>query len=159
MKLNLGAGHERKLGWTSVDIDSSSGADILDDITILSGIPDGSCEEIRCCHVLEHLYRFQVLPALRLWFSKLKPGGKLTLYIPDVRKFWQKYLSGHMEEKRLFDVTYGVQGEKNPWELHKTAFWPERITLLLYGSGFRAIASIPPRFDTEFAITAVKPFQ
>ncbi|MCK4624307.1 MAG: hypothetical protein KAV00_03280 [Phycisphaerae bacterium] len=157
MKLNLGAGHSQLDGWTSVDIDPASGAQVIDDIAVLSSIPDGSCREIMCCHALEHIYRPQVLPTLRIWCTKLKPGGKLTLYLPDVRKFWQKYLSGHMGEKRLLDVTYGVQGGDNPWAVHKTAFWPERITMLLQGSGFQSVGPIPPRFDTEFGVTAVKP--
>jgi len=153
MKLNLGAGHVQLPGWTSVDVNPASGAQIIDDITVLQSIPDGSCDELLCCHAL----RPQVLPTLRLWFKKLKPGGKLTLYIPDVRTFWNKFLHGEMPEKRLLDVTYGVQGGPNPWAVHKNAFWPERITMLLRGSGFQGITSIPPRYDTEFGVEAVKP--
>lgn len=157
MKLNLGAGNSHLPGWTSVDADPNSGADIICDITDLDFIPDGSCQEILCCHALEHLYRPQVLPTLRLWFRKLHPGGKLTLYLPDVRTFWAKFLAGKMPEKRLLDVTYGVQGEANPFAVHKTAFWPERIRALLLGSGFQSSIVIKPRYDTEFGIAAIKP--
>ena len=157
MKLNLGSGSSKIEGYTSVDINPKSGADIIDDIATLCTIPDGSCDEILCSHALEHLYRPQILGTLRIWCAKLKPGGRLTLYLPDVRTFWTKFLAGQMPEKRLLDVTYGVQSGENPWAVHKTAFWPERITMLLRGSGFQSIAAIPQRYDTEFGITAVKP--
>lgn len=157
MNLSVGAGPEHDEGWTTLDINPESGADIIDDMSVLSTIPDLSCDQILACHSIEHVYHFQVLPTLELWFRKLKPGGKLTLYVPDVRKFWSLFLQGQMHPARLLAVTYGVQNEVNPWAVHKTALWPELLRETLKELGFIRPTLIRPRYDTEFAMTAIKP--
>jgi hypothetical protein len=157
MKLNIGAGHEKMEGWKSLDINPASGADFIDDMTELTTIADGSCDEILSCHSLEHLYHFQVYPTLYLWMMKLRRGGKITLYLPDPRKFWMLFLRGEMEVHRLLAVTYGVQTEINPWEVHKTCFWPETLRQLMGEIGFIQITDIRPRYDTEFGMTALRP--
>jgi predicted SAM-dependent methyltransferase len=157
MKLDLGAGLEKQEGWTTLDINPDSGADLIEDATCLGSIPSGSCSHIRAVHLIEHLYHFQVAPTLQLWFSKLDSGGVLTLYIPDVRTEMERFLLQDRNPDRFFAIVYGKQWSPDPHAVHKTAFWPERIQELLTQAGFRHIRRIPPRYDTEFGITARKP--
>lgn len=157
MNLSLGSSHEREEGWTTLDVDPRSGADIIEDMTELKTIPDESCDEILACHSLEHVYHFQVIPTLELWYRKLKKGGKITLYLPDVMQFWSLFLAGKITHDRVLHVTYGVQDEVNSFAVHKTAFWPELLREALKEVGFIRMTDIRPRYDTEFGITAIKP--
>lgn len=157
MKLDLGAGLEKEHGWTTLDLNPHTGADIIEDATSLLSIPDGSCTEIRAVHLIEHLYHFQVIPALQLWNRKLASGGLLTLYIPDVRTEIERFLLHDTNPDRFFAILYGKQWSPDPHAIHKTAFWPERIEELLILTRFDCIHHIPPRYDTEFGITARKP--
>jgi SAM-dependent methyltransferase len=53
----------------------------------LDSIPNTSLDYVHSSHCLEHLDRWQ--DALRLWASKLKPGGYLFLYLPhEDMKLW-----------------------------------------------------------------------
>jgi SAM-dependent methyltransferase len=53
----------------------------------LDRIPDGSLDFVFSSHCLEHLERWA--DALRLWISKLRPGGVLFLYLPHkAMKLW-----------------------------------------------------------------------
>ena len=157
MKLDLGAGSTKEPGWTTIDLDPKTKPDTLGDITHLTTIPDNSCEAIRCIHSLEHVYEPLILPTLKLWYLKLKPNGLLILYLPDVRKDWKRFLTTNQGEERLLTITYGKQYNSNPLAVHKTAFWPERIRCLLLAAGFSSTSPLPPRYDTEFGIQAIKP--
>lgn len=157
MKLDLGAGLEKEPGWTTVDLNPDTVPDILEDATSLVSIPDGSCTEIRAVHLIEHLYHFQVVPALELWHRKLKSGGLLTLYIPDVRTEMERFLLTDTNPDRFFAIVYGKQWSPDPHATHKTAFWFERIEELLTEARFDQVKTIPPRYDTEFGVSARKP--
>jgi len=157
MKLDLGAGSTRETAWTTLDIDPQSKADIIADATKLAPIPDASCDHIRAAHLLEHLYHFQIADTLELWLSKLKPGGLLTLYIPDIFTEMERFLLRDDHPQRFFAIVYGQQWTENPAAIHKTGFWPERIEELLFAAGFHQVQAAPARFDTEFAITARRP--
>jgi SAM-dependent methyltransferase len=54
---------------------------------LLDDIPDASQDYVHSSHCLEHLERWQ--DALKLWVTKLKPGGHLFLYLPhEDMKLW-----------------------------------------------------------------------
>src|ERR1700678_4265494 len=55
IKANVGCGQEPFQGWTNLDLESNSRADILWDVT--EGLPfeNGSCAYVYCEHFLEHL--------------------------------------------------------------------------------------------------------
>lgn len=157
MKLDLGAGLEKEEGWTTLDLNPDTHADLIEDATSLLSIPDRSCTELRAVHLIEHLYHFQVVPTLELWLRKLAPGGILTLYIPDVRTEMERFLLQDTNPDRFFAIMYGKQWSPDPHAIHKTAFWPERIEDLLYQAGFHDVVFLNPRYDTEFGVRARKP--
>jgi len=157
VNLDIGAGLGKEEGWTSLDINAASAPDLVGDATKLDNIPDESCHQIRAAHLIEHLYHFQVAPALALWFQKLKSGGRLTLHIPDVRTEMERFLLRDEKPDRFFAIVYGKQWSADPAAVHKTAFWPERIEELLSHAGFCDICFINPRWDTEFSLHATKP--
>jgi len=50
----------------------------------MSQIRDGSLDFINACHVIEHLRN--PIRALEQSYRKLKPGGRLVLVVPDMRR-------------------------------------------------------------------------
>jgi SAM-dependent methyltransferase len=79
--LDIGADRWPYPGADPVRNDRDRNASILDDV------PDASQDYIHSSHCLEHLDRWE--DALRLWVRKLKPGGRLFLYLPhEDMKLW-----------------------------------------------------------------------
>ena len=76
MKLDLGCGDVRIDGYTPWDWSTNN------DVSHLP-FEDGSIDEIRASHVLEHIERPYVLATVRHWVDKLKPGGILRIAVPD----------------------------------------------------------------------------
>lgn len=80
MKLNLGSSRRNFEGFTSVDI--REGADIQMDLNDPNwNFKDNSIEEIFSAHCFEHLVN--PLRAIRECRRILKPGGKLTIIVPN----------------------------------------------------------------------------
>lgn len=59
-------------------------------------LPDGQVDYIFSSHCLEHLNKW--VNVLNYWYEKIKPGGKIFLYLPD---FSQKYWRGWHNTKHV----------------------------------------------------------
>jgi predicted SAM-dependent methyltransferase len=84
MKLDIGSGGPSTLGegWYGVDhfIESADYHWAMDKLEI----EDESIDEIYSCHSLEHISRHKVVPTLKEWHRVLKPGGKVTVIVPEM---------------------------------------------------------------------------
>jgi hypothetical protein len=127
MKLNIGAGSVPLSGYVSVDRKAGLEAYPLD-----AGLfPDGSCDEIRASHVLEHFSHNVVQDVLRHWTSKLKPGGVLKIAVPNFEWIAQSYLSA-----TPINVQGCVMGgHVDDDDRHGTIFDSEVLTEALYAAG------------------------
>ena len=76
MKLDLGCGTTRIEGYTPWDWSTNNDVQFLP-------FADGSIEEIRASHVLEHIERPYLLEVVQHWVDKLQPGGILRIAVPD----------------------------------------------------------------------------
>jgi SAM-dependent methyltransferase len=65
-----------------VDIDPATSPHIVASMTSLGEI--GEFEALYCCHALEHLYPYEILPALREFARVLKPKGVAIIVVPDL---------------------------------------------------------------------------
>jgi len=116
MKLNLGCGHNYMEGW--INVDGPKGELCYDDVKadIHARIEDleyanNSVDEIFLKAVFEHFPRHIAIMQLRRFYKWLKPGGELTIVVPD---FWGtvKMLkeSESVEEQQFwFRHLYGPQ--------------------------------------------------
>ncbi len=91
MKLNLGCGHDFLEGWINIDGPKADlcyddlKADIYARIEDLE-YPDNSVDEILMNAVFEHFPRHIAIVQLRKFYKWLKPGGSITILVPD---FWE----------------------------------------------------------------------
>lgn len=82
LRLNLGCGPEHLKGWVNIDSNPEERPDLVADVTDLSMFADDSVDEIYASHILEHID--VRVPALAEWARVLRPGGVITVVVPDV---------------------------------------------------------------------------
>lgn len=94
MKLNLGSSGVLFSGYTSVDFDER--IKTVDPCAIITDVRDlpfenDSIEEIYASHLLEH-FDFRD-PVLEEWKRVLKPGGLITIVVPDIVRTYNSWKS------------------------------------------------------------------
>ncbi len=87
LRLNLGAGATSIEGFTNVD--RKTGGEVY---PLPHG--DGAVDEIVASHVLEHFSHREVRRVLTEWVRVLRPGGKISLAVPDFEEVAALYLKG-----------------------------------------------------------------
>ena len=137
MKLHLGCGDKILKGFVNVDIRKNEGVDLIDDISILSTIPDKSVDLIYACHVLEHFNRNNYEKVLKRWYEVLSPGGKLRLSVPDLKKVFHSYVEDGVSLEQLMGFLYGGQTYKENY--HYVGFDKPTLTKKLKNIGFKKI--------------------
>jgi SAM-dependent methyltransferase len=142
VKLHLGSGDLRFLGWANLDL--QHGHDLR------RGLPEweaGSVEAVYSCHLLEHLSHEEGERLLREVHRVLRPGGVVRVGVPDFRLFARAYLDGDEAFSRLYFERYcgpasGLPGDA-PIEVNPGHF--ERygaigaLLAVVHGWGHRAI--------------------
>ena len=161
IRLNLGCGEEPIDGYINVDERSLPGVDLVCNVTALP-FTRGSVAEIRAAHLLEHFrdrdLQSHILPD---WYSLLKPGGRLTIIVPDAEGMITQYVKGDRSWESLRLVTFGEQDYTG--NFHYNMFSREGLRARLEAAGFilgdYAALGRPNGECLEMEITAVKPDQ
>lgn len=86
IRVNLKCGDKRLEGYHNYD-------KINGDEVVMLPYQDGSVDEIRVSHLLEHFPQGQVANIVKGWAAKLKPGGVLKISVPDFETIAKVYLS------------------------------------------------------------------
>lgn len=94
LRLNIGSDHTQISGFKSVDFNPDVHPDILADAKDLHMVETDSVDEIYASHVLEHLTWADGLTALKEWLRVLKPGGMLTVAVPDIVEIYHLHKHG-----------------------------------------------------------------
>ncbi len=128
MKLNLGAGSTVIEGFEARDGGRGD---------VLFPLPDadGSVDEIRASHVLEHFALADIPRVVLDWVRALKPGGVLKIAVPDFAWIAEQYAAGE-------DVNvqgYVMGGQTDARDFHRTLFDREMLTRLLEDCGLVAV--------------------
>ena len=82
MKLDLGAGINKKEGFIGVDVRAFPGVDVVADLTKPWPWADESVDEVHCSHMIEHLTAEQRIFFVNELYRVLKPKGTATLIAP-----------------------------------------------------------------------------
>lgn len=166
LKLNLGSGGIEYPGFLSVDL-LDRRASIIMDITKLD-FPENSVLEMICIHAIEHLSPFVVLDTLKLWNRILKPGGKLTLELPDLESLCERYLKANTGQRYgLTNCIYGAVNTRDYGEVSDISSphlygWDRQMMFdMLCNAGFVNIQFMPERFPhpepPNMSVDAYKP--
>lgn len=142
MKLDLGAGRYLRPGYVGVDRYELSRASVQADLLALPFRSD-SVDKIRCSHVLEHLAKKDVLPALREMYRVLKPGGFAIILVPDLAYCVQQWLDNRDNTGWYLDIIFGNQEHEG--EFHKTGFTETTLRATMEHVGF--VTTIHPAFS------------
>jgi SAM-dependent methyltransferase len=94
--LHLGCGQERiesnaEEKWVNIDIVPTSASDLVEDCKKLVGCLDGSVDEIRAYHLIEHFSEEEIRQAIVEWYRVLRPEGKLIIECPDMAKVCMEF--------------------------------------------------------------------
>jgi len=139
LRLNVGCGKKRMVGFVGVDLYPTPAADVVAPAHALP-YADSQVDEIFSSHLIEHLTNSQLGETLREWYRVLKPGGKLTIICPDFEVRLECWLQGGFEYRwgRGFNSIFGLQEREGM--AHRNGFTVRRLHSLLPQFGFRVIA-------------------
>jgi predicted SAM-dependent methyltransferase len=143
-KLDFGGGDGyrglMRHGFLAVDVQR---ADIFHDMRQFPyPMADNSAALIHCSHTLEHLRKEDGRKCLQEFFRILKPGGILTLAVPDMDVFIDAHLSGDWSmhppglEKDLNRCAAGGQFPADDPRSHKYMYCWESLAYMLEKIGF-----------------------
>lgn len=150
MRLNIGCGEKRLPGYTGVDVVARGAADIVapaQQIPLANNVAD----EVLAIHLLEHFYQWEADDALAEWKRLLKPGGKLALELPNLKKCMENILSGFTKDGKHPDQMgwwglFGDPRQRDPYMSHKFGYTPESLKAMLERHGFINITEQATQF-------------
>jgi len=119
MKLNLGGGNQKIPGF--INVDRLNGQEAYP----LPAYADGSVDEIRASHILEHFGHREVPEVLKEWVRVLKPGGVLKIAVPDF-----DYLVQHRHDELPLE-SYLMGGQSDQNDYHKSIFSERKLRDLM----------------------------
>jgi hypothetical protein len=136
-RLHIGCGNRRLAGWINADAVQGVGDVVVD---LHNDLPRDTFVEIYGSHVLEHCWPQDTPAILSSLLAALLPGGTLRLSVPDLRLVVKNCVDGHAygDERSALAVIYGGEFSRTTSspDLHRQAFWKERLERLLTEAGF-----------------------
>lgn len=141
MKLNLGGGNQKIPGF--INIDRLNGQEAYP----LPAYADGSVDEIRASHILEHFGHREVPEVLKEWVRVLKPGGVLKIAVPDF-----DYLVQHRHDELPLE-SYLMGGQSDQNDYHKSIFSERKLRDLMRYVGLTDVT----RWQSELQDSASLP--
>lgn len=150
MKLNIGCGGRRIEGYTGIDAVARPAADIVAPAHNIP-LPDGCADIIFACHLWEHFYLWECPKVITEWKRLLKPGGKLILELPNLRKCCENLLNGRMvggkdPNQLSYWGLFGDPRTNDPFMHHKWGWTPQTLTAFLTDHGFTKIHEEPTQY-------------
>ena len=143
MKLAIGSGKYGRQGWTTLDADPNSGAEIISTVPPLPHeVTSVKWQEIEMIHSLEHLYPWDAAQLLTEIRGVLVAGGRLTIELPDLA-FAAAVLIGQKEripgtvsgQCDMWPI-YGDPNHRNPLYGHRWGYTPQTLRQALEAAGF-----------------------
>jgi SAM-dependent methyltransferase len=144
LRLHLGCGDKYLEGYVNIDFPQSEHtvmapkADRIADIRTLS-FPEGTVQEVRSHHLLEHFTRPAALRLLMNWRRWLTPDGELVVETPDFEISAQEFLRTSSMKRRFGLGRHMFGSQEASWAEHRD-FWDKRkFQFVLKKLGYRNI--------------------
>jgi predicted SAM-dependent methyltransferase len=160
LRLHLGCGTNIRPGWVNIDRVARVPGTVTDVCPTALPYPDGSVTEILAEHLFEHFTFAEEAAVWREVARVLRPGGTLTVEVPDfewvcatfltARDEWREfYIVGHADHYfgcgRALDQRWGILqtmffGNQNgAGQFHRSAYTEGKLRALAAQLGFAAI--------------------
>ncbi len=110
--IHLGCGKDYLSSFLNADINPFRKIDLWIDLTRRLPAPDGAVEAIYSLETLEHLYPEEVERLLQDCRRVLKPGGRIRLGVPNLRRAVEAYQSGNLAWLQDWPRSYRSVGGK-----------------------------------------------
>jgi SAM-dependent methyltransferase len=139
--LNLGCGDKRIEGAVNIDLRSDV-ADVVCDVREV-GCRDESVDEIVASDLIEHFPASETHVLLSEWRRVLKPGGKLTLRLPNLDGLARLLLERKIDPRAVIRNIYGGHrwGPNGAWDMHHTGWTPDLLADDLNRYGFDVLSN------------------
>lgn len=137
--MNLGAGEYPLDGYQNLDI--ATGVDARR----LTMFGNGTVDEVRASHLLEHFTPPEARQALAEWVRVLKPGGKLRLSVPDFRSVAEDYLG--QRQYRTAEIVMGAHTDEHDY--HRSLWDRELLTAAMTEAGIESITDWQGEVDSS----------
>lgn len=129
----------RNFGPEWVHIDGGN-YDHLDSHSITDlNYEDNSVDLIYASHVIEYFNREEIIPIIKKWKSKLKPGGVLRLAVPNFEIITKLYLESNLPLNKFIGPLYGKMEMGEEIIYHRTTYDFNELKSLLIECGFAKI--------------------
>jgi len=144
LKLHLGCGERYLEGYVNIDYPPSQHtvmavkADIYKDIRELR-YEEGTVDEVRNHHLLEHFPRAEALKLLLTWRRWLKPGGKIFIETPDFEWSARAYLYAHTRKRKMELGRHIFGSQEAGWAYHYDFWGKAKFKFVLRKFGFKNI--------------------
>lgn len=161
MRLNLGCGDLRREGddWINVDFRADV-ADVACDCANLAFVADSAADEVLALDLLEHFPAARTEAVLAEWCRVLRPGGTLTVKVPNLLRLSRAIVSYDGLGKQgaagaLIRNIYGGHrwGPDGAWDAHHTGWTPTLLAEALDKAGFDVAGCDD---ELNMTVTAVK---
>jgi len=136
MNIELGSGNYPREGY-DYHFDVRANLPDLDcraDIRYLP-LKDNTIDEILAVQILEHIAWYETTEVLIEMRRVLRPGGRVKIYVPDLKLIARQILENKIEFAVLITWIYGG-GQKIPEDFHKSGYTKDYLSLLLCQAGF-----------------------
>lgn len=154
VKLNVGAGGERKDGYLSLDMRR----DVSDIVASAERLPvaDASVDEIFASDLLEHFPASKTQGVLAEWHRALRPGGRLFVRVPNLLELALLLIEHPNTPPDVIANIYGGHrwGPDGSWDTHHTGWTPEMLHEQLASAGFVVVSDDGATNNTVEAIKA-----
>src|SRR5262245_2290767 len=149
-RLQWGCGAITPYGWVNSDIQPGPGVDIVADIRAGLPLADGSFDYIVSIHTLPEIPYCDLDRALSELHRVLRPGGVLSLSLPDLDKAIRAYLDKDIDYFRIsYYVIRSIAGKMivqlSWYGRSRCLFTVDSTAELLARNGYRSIQPCPFR--------------
>lgn len=171
IKLHLGCGPDKKVGYTNIDLNPEEKPDLVLDVTKLSS--HFKCNEvdvIESYHLVEHLTYWSAINAICDWYRVLKVGGILIAELPNFDKCITELMKSkdYTEQNFFMAGIYGwspvIKSDNQSFQIHKWGWSPDSLSKVFTTVGFKNVITKPSTqtwrpsypFKRDFRIEGIK---